>query len=303
MSDEATAAATVDENTSPNGDTPDAPPEASPEAERSDAERQAHATLYQFSTYLHIGPGADQCEDRENGQCNNGLHFHAWCRLPNQFQHSSIREKALAAKARKLRLLRDAESDARVILDEAVEELVRAEKRDALIEEVIQKDFGERYFKAMGEVNEREEFKTIDDDRERLRVLNLKPEDERPQEEYQELEKHLTAYGNALEAAYKEEEAPLRSSLEDRSTQELGDLVREQRVDQEANRAFSVTYAQFEQYIGTLKPKAPDKPGMPSERVFPDINVMLAAAPEIIVGLDQTFQALDAELGRSLKNS
>lgn len=298
--DEATAV--VEENTSPNGEHPD-PPAPAEEAEQSEAEERSHGDLFKYSTWVHIGPGADQCEERENASCSNPYHFHAWCRLPNQFQHASIREKALAAKARRLRQLRDEDSDARVILDEGIEELIRGEKREAMVEELASKDFADDYFKAVQEVGEREEFKTIAEDRERLRALTAMPEDQRPTEEHEELDKHLTEYGAALEEDFNARQAPLKQSLNERATHELGDLLREHRIENEAGNAYSRTYAQWEQYIGTLKPKSPDKPGMPSERVYADINLMLGAAPEIIEVLEHTFQALDAEFGRSLKNS
>lgn len=278
------------------------PPEADA-AERTEAERRSHRDLFKYSRYVHVGPGAEECDEGTNGSCTNAMHFHAWCRLPNQFQHSSIREKALAAKARRLRLLNEEDSDARVILDESVNELVRADDRAGMIEELAQKDWTSDYMKAVQEVNEEEEYKHIEDDRERWRALRAKSEEERPQEEYAELEKHLDAYAERVQAAFQELQQPLREALDQKSTDELGGLLREQRMEGDAQRAFNDTYGQFEQYIGTLKPKSPEKPGMPSERVFPDINVMLAAAPEVIEALQQTFEEMEAESSRALKNS
>jgi hypothetical protein len=49
--------------------------------------------------------------------CANPDHFHAWIRLPNKFQHADIHAKALASKARRMRALRDPESDASVVMD------------------------------------------------------------------------------------------------------------------------------------------------------------------------------------------
>lgn len=272
-------------------------------AEHSPAEERTHSSLYKYSRYVHVGPGAAECPEGENGSCKNDLHFHAWCRVPNQFQHSSIREKALAAKARKLRLLRDPESDSRVILDADIEEMVHSDSRDAIIEELVQKDFLKDYLAAVAEVGEEEEWKTIEEDRERYRALGEMEEDQRPKEEYEELEKHLDKYAKATEKAYQDRQQPLRESLEARSTPELADLLRDQRIEAEASQSFNQTYLQWEQFIGTLKPKSPDKPGMPSERVFPDINQMVAAAPEVVEALELTFQELDASANRALKNS
>jgi hypothetical protein len=59
--------------------------------------------LFRYSSWVHIGGGAEDCEEAETGTCADPLHFHAWCRLPNQLQHADIRERALASKARRIR--------------------------------------------------------------------------------------------------------------------------------------------------------------------------------------------------------
>lgn len=274
---------------------------SAPEAEHSEAEHRGHQALFKFSAYVHVGPDADTCEQRMDGSCENNMHFHAWCRVPNQFQHGSLREKALAAKARKLRLLRDPESDARTILDSGIEELVHMEARDAMIEELAQKDFLNDYLGAVKEMGEEEEYKTIEEDRERFRALDAMDEEQRPGEEYAELKKHLDEYGAKVHEVYQGNQKPLRDSLDERSTEELGDLLRDQRMENEAQQAFNAAYSQWEQYIGTLKCCPDDK--LPSDRYFSDINLMIAAAPEVVEALEQTFQDLDAEASRSLKNS
>src|SRR4051812_13441277 len=87
-------------------------PEAAPaEPERSDSTSRDRSQMFEFSGYVHVGPGAKECEHGEDGECDNAVHFHAWTRLPNPFQQQAIREKANAAKARKRRVLRDPESD------------------------------------------------------------------------------------------------------------------------------------------------------------------------------------------------
>lgn len=275
--------------------------EAPDPAEHSEAEHRGHEALFKYSAYVNVGPGAKDCEGRQDGSCENNLHFHAWCRVPNQFQHQSIREKALAAKARKLRQLRDSESDARTILDADVEELIHIDARDSMIEELASKDFFKDYMDAVKEVQEEEEFKTIEEDRERFRALEATPEDQRPAEEYAELEKHMDAYAKKTQEVFQENQKPLRDSLGEKATEDLGELLREQRVEKEAQQAFNAAYTQWEQYIGTLKCTPDDK--LPSERYFPDINQMFAAAPEVIEALEQVFQDLEAEAQRALKNS
>src|SRR5262245_8571172 len=80
------------------------------EIPKKDAQK-APGELFKFSAWVHIGVGADECEHAQTGNCADPGHFHAWCRLPNQFQHQDIRERALAAKARRIRQLRDPATD------------------------------------------------------------------------------------------------------------------------------------------------------------------------------------------------
>lgn len=295
---ETEARETIEEHVTQNGGDPAPEPDA---AEHSPAEHRGHQALFKHSAYVHVGPGASDCPERQDGSCTNQMHFHAWCRVPNQFQHSSIREKAMAAKARKLRALRDPESDARTILDSGVEELVHTNAREEMIEELVQKDFLNDYSKAAAEVGEEEEFKTIAEDRERYRALAAMDEEQRPTEEYGELDKHMTSYGQKVQEAFQANQQPVRDSLQEKPIEELGELLKEQRMESEAQQAFNAGYSQWEQYIGTLKCTPDDK--LPSERYFSDINQMIAAAPEVVEALEATFQDLDAEASRALKNS
>jgi len=282
-------------------DTPE-PNGTDPTAERTAASEQDHASLFRYSRFLHVGPGAAACEEGELGTCADPLHFHAWLRIPNPFQHNSIREKALAAKARKLRLLRDEDSDIRVILDGSLEEMVHQDDREELVQEIVNKDYVKDYWQAMREVGEEEEFATIEDDRERYRVLDLMPEEERPAEEYAELSNHLESYSAKVMESFNAIQKPLRDSLEDKSIQELADICREDRIEAEAQQAFKETYDMYEWFIGTMKPKDLTK-GWPQDRVFGDINHLKRASGEVIAALDEAFTELDAEAGRQLKGS
>jgi hypothetical protein len=78
--------------------------------------------LFRYSAWVHVGDGAQDCATAEIG-CTDPGHFHAWCRLPNQLQHEDIRERALAAKARRIRQMRDPEADAHEILELDMAEL------------------------------------------------------------------------------------------------------------------------------------------------------------------------------------
>jgi hypothetical protein len=276
-------------------------PENGPE--RTSAETRNSSQMFEFSRCIHVGPGAEECEDGENGQCQNPVHFHAWVRLPNQFQVVSLKEKADAAAARRMRQLRDEDSDSRAILEGELMELERQNDHGALVEAVLNADFLKDHMAAMNTVRTDEErgFTTIEDDRERLRALEQVEPEERPEEEFDELQKHVAAYVDAVNEERESIQKPLRESLEAKSLDELIEMVRENRIQGIAKEASEEAYAVWQWYICTLKPKDPTKPGFPSERVFGSIDHLKAAAPEVILALREGFQEIEAAAGRSLQ--
>jgi hypothetical protein len=271
--------------------------EEHPMAEVVDAAQKTPAQLFRYSTWLHVGAGAEGCEDvhEDSGEvtCANPLHFHAWCRLPNQFQHREIREKAMAARARRARQLRDPSSDSAVVLSDELDAILRgADAAEVLINELVAKDWWKDYMQAVRDLHEIEDdrgekpWATIEHDRQRYVQLQSLDEVDRPAEEFAELERHLTAYGEALEALHKELVEPKRQALAGRDPGELAELVREQRIEGEAQEEFMHIYSTWEWLVGTLR-----CPG--GERRFVSLEQMQAAAPEVIAALDQTFDDLE----------
>lgn len=295
---EATAAAGTSQNG--GGPAPVESPEA--QAEHSPAETRDSSQLFEFSRYVHVGPGADDCPEGENGQCDNSLHVHMWIRLPNPFQHTSIREKAAAAKARRLRLLRDENSDARTIIEGAIEEMVAHGDKDALIEEIANKDFLTDHLKATRNVQEEEGFEHIEEDQERLRALrNMDPE-QRPEEEYDELERHCTEFVEHVNAERAKLQDPIRESVGEHGLDELVELVREDRIQRDAGAVFNEVYSRWEWFVSCLKPRDPAN-GLPSERYFASIDQLRDCAPEVYNALDYHFTHLEAAQGQALKVS
>jgi hypothetical protein len=107
----------------------------------------------------------------------------------------------------------------------------------------------------MREVAEEEDFEHIDTDRERFAELSDLPEDERPAEEYAELDRHIISYGERVEAKRAEAEAPLRESLKDKTVDELLDIIREDRVAAEGNAAFFDAWVRGSLVAGTYHPE------------------------------------------------
>lgn len=281
---------------------PDAPPDVPTES--SPAEKRQVQEMFRYSEEIHLGPGAEECEQARTGDCDNGMHFHAWCRLPNQFQHKSIQEKANASKARRMRQFRDPDSDASVILDSGLEEVEASLGEEAAqsvyVDELVAKDTMADYFavmEAMKHDDEDDRWASIDEDRERLRVLEAMSEEDRDADEYSELQSHVSEYNQEAQRLVVERQNPLRESLQGKPIEELRGLVREQRIGQEGGQAYMDTYTVWEQYIGTMRFR---KKGNPVDRYFGSIEHLKASAPEVVEAIDQTFTTLDGEFGKTL---
>lgn len=282
---------------------------AGPVPEPSDARSMSATDMFQFSRFVHVGPEADVCEDAETGACGNPLHFHAWVRLPNQFQDASIREKALAAKARKTRQLRDPNCDSYDVLEGEMDALLRIGERSSdgkqqLIEDIMAQTYWKDHLTAVREVTEEEEFKTIGDDQARMIHLRSLPVEERPSDEYRELEAHMSAYELRIKEAVAVEQQPERDALAALTVPELVERIRETRIDGEANEDFMRVFSQWEWHICTYKPRLIDK-GLPNERVFGSVEHLEQAAPEVVEALEQAFGELENALHtkRALGNS
>lgn len=270
------------------------------------------AKMFRFSRFVHVGPDAEECplavwtatapgEERaaEMPTCSNPEHFHAWIRLPNKFQHGDIHAKALAAKARKIRTLRDAESDAAVVMEAEIDELRSLGDVELLIDELMAADWSRDYLSALGDVGADEQWEHIDQDREEferlLDVEGIKPEDERT-DEFRALERRLEAYRDAIHARLAEIQKPAREGLADKGLDALVDMVRDGRVLREGDRAFLQTYNKWTWLSGTMTVEEHSVTKQHTIPYFSSVDVLEGAAPEIIDALGQGFQELEAEI-------
>lgn len=252
--------------------------------------------IFRYSDWVHIGPGAEECERRETG-CKDADHFHAWVRLPNKFQVTAIREKAQAARARVLRQARDEETDRFAIIENQLAE-ARAQGPEGMIEELTARNSFKWTQRAMQELaedddeGEESKFANVEEDQQRWMELKDTPEESRDEDEYQELTRHLEAWNDAVEARFAELKAPEQESLEGRTDDELVELLREQVIGEQANQIFMRVFSKWEWAICTLAPNAKGQ----MERVFPSLASLEGAAPEVIATLEGTFNALEQEL-------
>lgn len=219
-------------------------------------------------------------------------------RLPNQFQHASIREKALAAKARRVRQLRDPEADAFLVLDEEMDALIRTGDESTIVEQIVSKDWWKDHLEATKDVREDEDFEHVEEDQRRFDALIDMPEDERPAEEFAELERHLTRYNEAVDAAREERQKPRRESLAERPIEDLVADIREERITTEANGAFNMTFTKWQ--VFTCTHEVDDKGKAKTKRYFESVEDVEAADADLLDALTAGFNALERQFTRGL---
>lgn len=266
------------------------------------------ASLYRYSTWLHVGAGAEGCAEVDEAEGRNGCgdrsHFHAWCRMQNPLQQAEIRERALAAKARKIRQLRDPATDGYEILQEEFDARGREgdRSRGAVIDELMELDYWRDYYQSMLDARQLEDpgsededakrFARIEDDQMRLVRLEAMPEGDRPSDEYEELKRHMAAYQEAIDAELKRITEPKRLALDALDTDALLAQLRDKRIEAESQREFQRVF-EIHQWLSC----AYRQPGGPP--AFADLAVLEQAAPEVIEGLQSVF----LDLGRTAQEA
>lgn len=263
------------------------------------AERNT-AKLFQWSQWLHVGEGAEECDERYTGRCQNEDHFHAWCRLPNALQNKDITEKALAAKARRLRALKDPESDAYAIFETDLDELRESDDRDQAVREAA----GDDPFDALtanADVLERPEFEHQEQDREEwLRLLTV-PVEDRDEEEFERLSKQMDAFNEAANARLREIREPKRRMLTDLPWDELIERVRKVRLENWTQLTYQEVYNYWTWYIGTLRPagvKPDGNPKRPTDRYFTSIEQLKSSPGEVVAALGQVYMNLRERMNK-----
>jgi hypothetical protein len=281
------------------------------EAERTPRE------LFAYSAWVHVGDGAEECDHKLDGKCDEREHFHAWVRLPTPYQIRDINEKAKAAQARRLRALRNPESDAAIILENELDELREAAESGSLgvlVEEILDQDHADDMMRATRNVRalvdeewEPDEdgpedqkapplFATVDQDFEEWQRQRELPEEERS-EDWPEIQSHIDKYTEAVNAELESIREPKRAELMSRSIDQLIEIVRRDRRESDAAEVYLHTYHSWTQFVCTFKPKLK---GTPNERVFKDYIQMRQETPEpVVVALRRAFEGLERNLARS----
>lgn len=269
--------------------------------------------LFHWQTWVHVGPGAATCPDVDEGEgrndCSNPTHFHGWCHVPNQIEHERCQEKAAAAKARRMRLLRDANSDAYEVLEAELSDLERAGDRikEDLVAELTARDTNVEYREALRDIVDLEEgedaegetlrpFEHVYDDQRRFNALTKMPEDERDADEFASLERHLRRFIDLVKDRHAERMEPLLAAMRERPVNELVELIRQDRIKAASEDAFMRTYSRNEWALCTLR-----HPG--GERLFADVAALEkpgAIAPEVYTALDEAYLELERAQNEAL---
>jgi hypothetical protein len=273
------------------------------------AESASPDRIFRFSTWIHVGAGAEECPGIELGEdeqvakvtCDNPAHFHAWLRLPNRFQHRDIREKSVAARATMQMTLRREESSSRILVEDDIEELRLHGDLETMIDDLVEPDWGTDFMKAMTEVSDEEDFEHIDAHRERYNALVdaqlALPQDERS-EEFVSLDAHITRFKKEIEERCKAIQEPRRQALRDLGLEGVLDQTRELKFKNLAESEFTHTYRKWRAYIGTLARK-PASAIEPQQRMFASVDDFEGAPSEVIEAVEGTMTELEMALGNA----
>jgi lipopolysaccharide biosynthesis regulator YciM len=206
-------------------------------------------------------------------------------------------------------MLRNEDSDPRVILESQLDDLRHADK-SIVVDELVDQHFPEDYAKAVREVSELDDPDHIPEDDEEIRKLYADIEQDREEyerqrgldeekrgDDFEELEATMGRYSKAIEEAMERIQKPRRDNWMAMEMSELIDIVRQDRIEEAAGEAYLHTFNAWQWYVCTYKPRAI---GVPNERYFSDFNVMRFETPtEVVLTLRAAFEELEQAMGRS----
>lgn len=274
---------------------------------KAEAEK-THEERFRWRGYVHVPASAETCEHATDGKCKEEDHFHALIRLPNPYQQQDIVEKAQAARARRLRMLRDEDSDARIVLEDQLYAL-KGVPLDIIADELVDKTFAEDYMDAVREVESRPDpdyvpeddeeipalYANIDQDREEYARVKDLPEDKRP-EDFEQLESAVAEYSKDVQAELERIQKPKSEHFMSLGEDELIDMVRRERINQQGTAAYLQAYQAWQAYTCTYRC------GVKGDgvRIWTDINQMRNEADtDIVLGVKVAFDALEAQLAKT----
>lgn len=267
-------------------------------------------SLYRFSTWLHVGHGAETCAavNEETGvvACTAADHFHAWLRLPNDFQKRDMVDHATAAAAAKRRQMRLDGTAINIVLEEGLERIRDEEGgTERIIDELLGATLMRDYMDSVSETRDIDDphwepgegetekdapklYGTIDTDIARHQRLLSENVDAESNDEMKELIAHIAAYQADVQGRLEGRRLPRRDALELQSDDELVDALRKRRIEAAGQDEFMHHYSAHEWLACTYRDRSRD-----SGPVFRDLGHMENAAPEVLYGIREAFNGLE----------
>lgn len=287
-----------------------APPEPAPEHDGAAEATKSTEELFQWSTYVHVGAGAEECEHKLDGKCphppkmtpDGGVegHFHAWLCLPNVFQARDITEKANASRARRRRSLRQNGDDGREATDSAIvleDQLAVWEANkttwEALIRTIAQRNVDAQLAEITQEMADSDQWEHYAADVEEYRRLLRVPEDDRDPEDMKRLETDLEEYTEELNKRVQARMERETSVLNDMPRHEVLELQRRHMIDEQAQDAWYHTYYTWAYFTCARKPTLE---GYPRDRVFERPEDLKNTAQEIVAALRSAYRSLESKM-------
>lgn len=278
--------------------------QAPPEPDEShDGDAEATRTteeLFQWSMFVHVGDGADDCEHAIDGKCDVKGHFHCWLCLPNTFQARDIQDKARAAKARKRRSLQadgsggKEPSDSYLVLEEQIEAWESNEVTfDALVRVIANRNVQAQLGEIAEELQDSDQFEHYGPDLEEWRRLEKLSEEDRDPEEWKRLEDDMKTYREEFDKRAKARFEREQTILKAESHENVLKLERTYQIDAATQEQFLHTYYTWAYYTGA---RVPTEDGYPTERIFSKPEDLRNAAPEVVASLRAAYRSLESRM-------
>lgn len=233
-----------------------------------------------------------------------GEAFSVFIRLPNPFQHRKVQQHAQAARARRVMAHKDPESDIYAITAEKLEQFLEMDE-DKLRDWLLDRHSSEAIFAAQIELEFHEEegadgskkrmWEDIPQHQERYAIMLERNETE--VEEFENVEKILTSYAEALQEKANEYLEPYRAHYDALDRQDLEEKVRRALIKADCLDEFTNVYNLWQIYYGARKSDNHNT------TYFSNINELLDAEGPVIELLTEEFSKLDALKAGELKKS
>lgn len=196
---------------------------------------------------------------RDIERADIGLQVHI--RIPNQFQRGKMKEEADASRARKLRDLRNPNSNAYLAIENQLDQIYGEMTDDEVRNALLSRAQPHATAKAQLEIQladpdehpEWVEFATVERQQHAYsRMLRAGQEDT---EEFKACEAMLVDYGHALAEFVKDELEPLSNMLAGEGRAALDERLKKVLMREVCDGAFMEAYNQWQIYFGTRDPK------------------------------------------------